>query len=481
MSNDPEESRAAQANALHQAYLVALVAELEARRLAAEEDDSSSSSSDSGSDTDSDDEDFPVSSAILDKLANLFSERYLKDRLLIRKTSELLDLLLNDYKINRPEIFRSYLRVTPQCFDDLVKALGPHAVFQNKSNNSQTDPACQIAIALYRLGHYGNAASTMKVALQFGISYGSVQNFTSRFFQAVTSTEFQNSSLKWATPRAKAEAMEWVEQQTCPSWRKGWLMVDGTLVPLFRRPGYFGNNFFDRKANYSTAVEIVSLPDLRIIDFSVGRPGSTHNSTGWRDTWVYQRREGLLRSDEWIWGDSAYPLTKWCQSPYIKPEKRHPDNKQFNYYLSRVRVRSEHAIGYLKGRWASLKGLRVSVDDLEGLKFASIWIRSAIILHSYAMEHERNAGQAIERDGFFMSGRRYMRRKKRFEREWKLTGHDRTVYRQQTDAEEEESLAQGQEKREWLKERLFAELGMELHPIEEETDEDMDDFEMDVE
>lgn len=54
----------------------------------------------------------------------------------------------------------------------------------------------------------------------------------------------------------KSEAKEWVEDKSCPAWRNGWLMVDGTLVPLFRRPGYFGNVFFDRKSNYSLNVQV---------------------------------------------------------------------------------------------------------------------------------------------------------------------------------------------------------------------------------
>ena len=54
----------------------------------------------------------------------------------------------------------------------------------------------------------------------------------------------------------KAEAKDWVEKQSCLAWRNGWLMVDGTLVPLFRRPGYFGNVFFDRKSNYSLNVQV---------------------------------------------------------------------------------------------------------------------------------------------------------------------------------------------------------------------------------
>ncbi|VDB94232.1 unnamed protein product [Peniophora sp. CBMAI 1063] len=125
----------------------------------------------------------------------------------INKPTQLLDLLLKDWKYTRPEIFRSYLRVTPACFDDLVKAIKGHAVFHNNSNNKQADVDIQLAVALYRLGHYGNATSTMKVALQFGIGYGSVQNYTDRVLAAINDKAFKSSALQWArkvVPRHRA-------------------------------------------------------------------------------------------------------------------------------------------------------------------------------------------------------------------------------------------------------------------------------------
>ena len=84
-------------------------------------------------------------------------------------------------------------------------------------------------------------------------------------------------------------------------------MVDGTIVPLFMRPGLYGNVWFDRKSNYSMNVQvrallsscwffssddstylhqIVSTPDLWIIDYSTGLPGSQHDATAWEETHV---------------------------------------------------------------------------------------------------------------------------------------------------------------------------------------------------
>ncbi|KAL1726521.1 hypothetical protein EV714DRAFT_192258, partial [Schizophyllum commune] len=63
------------------------------------------------------------------------------------------------------------------------------------------------------------------------------------------------------------------------------------------------------------------------------------------------------------------------------PEKETPENATYNYHVSRVRVRSEHCVGFLKCRWSSLKGLRVAVDATKGLIYASVWATTCIHLH----------------------------------------------------------------------------------------------------
>ena len=64
--------------------------------------------------------------------------------------------------------------------------------------------------------------------------------------------------------------------------------------------------------------QIISTPDLRIIDYGVGLPGSQHDATAWMETRIPNEHAQLLGHDEWVWGDSAYPLKNWCQAPYKK-------------------------------------------------------------------------------------------------------------------------------------------------------------------
>ncbi|KAJ7736985.1 hypothetical protein DFH07DRAFT_779520 [Mycena maculata] len=75
-----------------------------------------------------------------------------------------------------------------------------------------------------------------------------------------------------------------------------------------------------------------------------------------------------------------------------------------------VRIRSEHAIGFLKGRFHSLKGLRVSIKDEKTHKFATYWVAACVGVHSFAMrseEEERgpdSAEEAVMADPFIHEG-----------------------------------------------------------------------------
>ncbi|KAH9966223.1 hypothetical protein BJV74DRAFT_890119 [Russula compacta] len=253
-------------------------AEAEANQLGEESDYPSSSSESNSSDTDtssSDNEEPPTpSDVLLDVIAQLYLTHYYNTREPIPKDSNQLHLLLYNYKINRPEIFQSYLQVSPGCFNDLVEAIKDDEIFHNNSNNPQMPIEQQLAIALYCFGHYENAASTMKVALWAGIGFGTVPLVTNA---------------------AKATAKVWTEEASWPTWQDGWLMVDGTLVPLFMHPAFFGNTWFNCKSNYSMDIQLISTPDLHIIDFVLDYQavshwtecGSSVNVSVWQPPWLF--------------------------------------------------------------------------------------------------------------------------------------------------------------------------------------------------
>ena len=103
----------------------------------------------------------------------------------------------------------------------------------------------------------------------------------------------------------------------------------------------------------------------------------------------------------------AFQLKTWVVSPYKKPERDIPKNEEFNNHLSMVRIHSEHAIGFLKGRFHSLKHLRLRISDKRSHKFATYWIAACIGIHAFAMqckaEEREDEGSDFE-DPFIAEG-----------------------------------------------------------------------------
>ncbi|KZT25916.1 hypothetical protein NEOLEDRAFT_1156052 [Neolentinus lepideus HHB14362 ss-1] len=248
--------------------------------------------------------------------------------------SHVLDVL----KTAQPEKFHENLCVSPHTFNKIVAALEKDPVFQNNSDNKQMPVEQQVAITLYRFGNDGNSASLQQVANWSGVAKGTVGLVTQHVMTAILHPDFMGEAVHYPTPE---------EKEAAKRWHDSWCLVDGML------------SYFDQKSNYSLNVQIVSLPNLQIIDFGYRYTGSTHDSTAWEATRIVQEHESVFEDDEFIWADSAYLI--W----------------------------SEHAIGYLKGRFHSLKGLHVSISDEASHKFATYWVVACIGLHAFALRSEQ--------------------------------------------------------------------------------------------
>ncbi|KAH9907672.1 uncharacterized protein B0H18DRAFT_824962, partial [Fomitopsis serialis] len=158
------------------------------------------------------------------------------------------------FKADDPKRFRLNLRVEPETFDALLERLQDHSVFVSDGPRDQLSVDKQLAIALYRFGHFGNAASVEGVAQWAGVSAGMVVNATRRVM--VASLALHDEVIHWPSADAKEEAKEWVEMVSCAAWRDGYCFVDGTLVPLAEKPAHYGEAYFDRKSNYSLNVQV---------------------------------------------------------------------------------------------------------------------------------------------------------------------------------------------------------------------------------
>jgi hypothetical protein len=264
----------------------------------------------------------------------------------------------------------------------MVEKVQHHYVFHRGGRRPQLPIEQQVAIGLYRYGGYGKDVAS--VAEWAGVSEGMVCKATERFMVALAS--LHDEVIYWPNEEQKEEAKQEVEKLSCKAWRNGYIMVDGSLVELFQKPHLFGEAYYDRKSNYSLNVQIVNLPNKRIVDYVVGHTGSRHDSAAFKDSKTMQNADELFKAGgegetrEFCWCDSAYPLEDWASAPFKQVDDS-PDNRTFNYHVSAVRIKSEHCIGALKGQWQSMKYLRQQIHDERSHHIAVEWCRTAIILY----------------------------------------------------------------------------------------------------
>jgi hypothetical protein len=192
-------------------------------------------------------------------IEHMYARRYENARNTLPRGPAYLPHVLHTLKHSRPDLFRQELRVSPQTFDKILAKIKTDPVFTNNSQNAQLPVEHQLAIVLFCFGHDGNAASLQKVANWAGVGKGTVLLATHRCMTAILLPSFMSEAVRMPTPEEKEEAKAWVEAHSCRAWHDGWCFVDGTLVPLFDRPFWYGESYFDRKCNYSFNVQVSSI------------------------------------------------------------------------------------------------------------------------------------------------------------------------------------------------------------------------------
>lgn len=96
----------------------------------------------------------------------------------------------------------------------------------------------------------------------------------------------------------------------------------------------------------------------------------------------------MFHPGEFMWADSAYSLTPHVIPIHKQPAASDPLNKQWDTAVSHIRIRSEHCMGALKGRWSSLRGIRLSISRKRDHEAVCDWIRMCIILHNLVVDIE---------------------------------------------------------------------------------------------
>lgn len=176
--------------------------------------------------------------------------------------------------------------------------------------------------------------------------------------------------------------------------------VDGTLVVFENRPAIHSEDFFNRKGRYGLATMIVCDDHRRIRYMLTGWPGCSHDTRVFNNSSLGTNPQDLFADGEYVLADSGYPPT-----PYVVPAFKRPRGHQlsaseshFNCLLSAIRVRVEQCIGILKGRFQSLKGLRILIRRNKDIRRCVHWVKVCCILHNLLIDDEPEEGWLTEED-----------------------------------------------------------------------------------
>ncbi|MBW0494362.1 hypothetical protein O181_034077 [Austropuccinia psidii MF-1] len=246
----------------------------------------------------------------------------------------------------RDDDFRQGMRTSKEGFVFIYEKIKNHAVFKNNSTCKQLPISHQLALTLEHLGSNGNGGSVGKFARNFQVGQGTVIAITRRVM--------------------KEEGFE-----GCIGF------IDGKTFPLYQKPAWQGEVFFDRKKNYSLNAQILCDCDKNITEITTGWPGLCAYSMVYRNMGLFINPDRFFDK-----ADSAYPLNDHLIPAIRAPASNSRINTDFNFCLAKSCVQNEHAIGILKGRWASLREMRLQLHGKHDIVQYVNWIKAFCILHN---------------------------------------------------------------------------------------------------
>ncbi|GMF27024.1 unnamed protein product [Phytophthora fragariaefolia] len=168
--------------------------------------------------------------------------------------------------------------------------------------------------------------------------------------------------------------------------------IDGTSIPLSQKPAVDGACYVDRKHRYSVNAQVVCDDRRRIIAFYSDWPGSSADSTVYKEMAIAKAecKPYFISQGEYLIADSAYPADVEYNTlvPAYKANMKGLDNEDFNTCVAHVRVVNEHTIGVLKGRWSSLKELRIQIRKKTDMERITLWFTGCVVLHNMLIAFE---------------------------------------------------------------------------------------------
>ena len=288
-------------------------------------------------DEDSDEDDYFIHRR--KALRQMESNRYFRRKSNYRKERKKFDLedalSYNSFHYNDEEFLYNF-RITRDSFFMLLDTIKETKAFKRVPKKRQQRPiAFQLLVYLFRVGQEGNSGGSLHVASFFGIAKGSVPNYVRRCVKALL--ELKKEVVYWPN---EEERMLMRNRLSLAGFRHCVGIIDGTLIELAFRPSVYHECYYSRKCMYALNVLIVCDDRKRIIYYTAGWPGSTHDNRVFRNAKLLINRGEYFSQNEYLLGDSAYsanPIMAQSFKKQVSTAHLPAHNEYFNTCLAKVR------------------------------------------------------------------------------------------------------------------------------------------------
>lgn len=170
--------------------------------------------------------------------------------------------------------------------------------------------------------------------------------------------------------------------------------IDCTHVPIQKPTGDNAEMYRNRKGWFSINVQVVSDPNMKILNIVASWMGSAHDSRIFSESRLKDILESLpVEQRVHLLGDRGYPCLRYLLTPLARPNT--PAERRFNFAHSSTRMVVERLFGVWKRKFPCLsQKLRLSPD------YSAVVITACAVLHNLAIEKREGVDEEPEADGF---------------------------------------------------------------------------------
>jgi len=263
-------------------------------------------------------------------------------------------------------------------------------VGNEKKGRPQAPVVLQLMVFLKCIGTEGAGSNSENQRQVLGIGQGTADVCRDRVMQAIL--KLRPTCCNWPDKEERKKLSKKVMKKTGFPNVVG--IADGTLFPLVFEPEAEGApDCKGRKHTCTLTVMIICDCDRKIRCCHSGHPGSAHDNRVCRNMDLHQNPKNCFSEHEFNLGDSAFSNSPFMVSSFKKQsgEEIPAEHERFNKLLSKVRMRSEHTIGILKGRFPWLRSIRMKITTKKrSLRRILRLLDATIILQNMLLTFKEN-------------------------------------------------------------------------------------------